>query len=65
MATTIPEALKPADITRFAIRAAQIEKAKPEIAYWCEYIYGTDRSMMLNENRLLLDRATDSHERSS
>ncbi|KAF7713484.1 Uncharacterized protein PECH_001177 [Penicillium ucsense] len=37
MASNIPAALRSADIGRFAIRAAQIEKAKPVIAYWCHY----------------------------
>ncbi|KIV85357.1 hypothetical protein PV11_01058 [Exophiala sideris] len=37
MATQVPAALKAADITRFAHRAAQLEKPKPIIAYWCEY----------------------------
>ncbi|MCJ1289717.1 hypothetical protein MMC34_001250 [Xylographa carneopallida] len=37
MVTVVPAALKSADITRFAIRAAQVEKAKPPIAYWCNY----------------------------
>jgi hypothetical protein len=32
----IPAGLRSADIGRFAIRAAQIEKAKPVVAYWCE-----------------------------
>jgi hypothetical protein len=36
MASNIPAALKSADIGRFAVRAAQLEKAKPIIAYWCE-----------------------------
>ena len=36
MAATIPAALKSIDITRFAMRAAQLEKAKPVMAYWCE-----------------------------
>lgn len=35
MATTIPDSLKSADIGRFVTRAAQIERAKPVIAYWC------------------------------
>ncbi len=35
MATTVPAALKAADISRFALRAAQLEKAKPVIAYYC------------------------------
>ncbi|KAL8909812.1 MAG: hypothetical protein Q9171_004869 [Xanthocarpia ochracea] len=37
MATSIPTALKSADIARFAQRAAQVERAKPSIAYWCNY----------------------------
>ena len=37
MAATVPDSLKLADITRFAIRAAQVEKAKPAVAYWCHY----------------------------
>lgn len=37
MAATIPPALKAADIARFAQRAGQVEKAKPVIAYWCNY----------------------------
>jgi vacuolar protein sorting-associated protein VTA1 len=36
MASNIPAALKSADVGRFAVRAAQLEKAKPIIAYWCE-----------------------------
>ena len=36
MATVVPNSLKSADITRFAIRAAQVEKAKPAVAYWCK-----------------------------
>lgn len=36
MASTVPAGLRTADIGRFALRAAQIEKAKPVIAYWCE-----------------------------
>ncbi|KIW83431.1 hypothetical protein Z517_02676 [Fonsecaea pedrosoi CBS 271.37] len=37
MAAQVPAALKTADITRFAHRAAQLEKPKPIMAYWCEY----------------------------
>ncbi|KAL2849171.1 Vta1 like-domain-containing protein [Aspergillus pseudoustus] len=37
MASNIPAALKSADIGRYAVRAAQLEKAKPIIAYWCNY----------------------------
>ena len=36
MATQIPAKLKSADIQRFALRASQLEKAKPAIAYWCK-----------------------------
>ncbi|KAH8700626.1 Vta1 like-domain-containing protein [Talaromyces proteolyticus] len=34
---TIPDSLKAADVARFVSRAAQIERAKPVIAYWCNY----------------------------
>ncbi|KAL9005211.1 MAG: hypothetical protein Q9188_002010 [Gyalolechia gomerana] len=37
MAASIPAPLKSADIARFAQRAGQVEKAKPSIAYWCNY----------------------------
>ncbi|KAJ9502213.1 hypothetical protein H2202_002277 [Exophiala xenobiotica] len=37
MSAQVPAALKAADITRFAHRAAQLEKPKPILAYWCEY----------------------------
>ncbi|KAG9232649.1 Vta1 like-domain-containing protein [Amylocarpus encephaloides] len=37
MAANIPAKLKTADLTRFIVRAGQLEKAKPVIAYWCEY----------------------------
>lgn len=33
----VPASLKPADIQRFAMRAAQLQTVKPVIAYWCEY----------------------------
>jgi vacuolar protein sorting-associated protein VTA1 len=39
MAAKIPNALKIADITRFATKAIQIEKVKPEVAYWCKKPY--------------------------
>jgi hypothetical protein len=35
MASQIPTALKAADLARFAMRASQLEKAKPVISYWC------------------------------
>lgn len=34
----IPAALRSADIGRFAARAAQVERVKPAVAYWCEYL---------------------------
>ncbi|KAL8707273.1 MAG: hypothetical protein Q9225_007787 [Loekoesia sp. 1 TL-2023] len=37
MAAGIPAALKSADVARFAQRAGQVEKAKPSVAYWCNY----------------------------
>ncbi|EXJ88323.1 hypothetical protein A1O1_05253 [Capronia coronata CBS 617.96] len=37
MAAQVPAALKSADITAFAHRAAQLEKVKPIISYWCDY----------------------------
>jgi vacuolar protein sorting-associated protein VTA1 len=36
MAKIIPACLRSTDIGLFAMRAAQIEKTKPVIAYWCE-----------------------------
>lgn len=35
MAANIPAGLKSAAITPFLVRAAQLEKAKPIISYWC------------------------------
>ncbi|OQE19762.1 hypothetical protein PENFLA_c018G06894 [Penicillium flavigenum] len=37
MASNVPAGLRSADIGRFAIRATQIEKAKPVVAYWCNF----------------------------
>ncbi|KAB8074679.1 Vta1 like-domain-containing protein [Aspergillus leporis] len=37
MASRIPAALKAADIGRFAVRAAQLERVKPVVAYWCNF----------------------------
>ncbi|EKV05226.1 Vacuolar protein sorting-associate Vta1, N-terminal [Penicillium digitatum] len=37
MASNIPAGLRSVDLGRFAIRAAQIEKAKPVVAYWCNF----------------------------
>ncbi|TAQ86901.1 hypothetical protein B7494_g4785 [Chlorociboria aeruginascens] len=37
MAIHIPAKLKAADLTRFIVRAAQLEVVKPVVAYWCEY----------------------------
>jgi hypothetical protein len=36
MAAHIPEKLKAADLTRFVLRASQLETVKPVIAYWCK-----------------------------
>ena len=36
MAANVPAGLKAADISRFAMRAAQVETVKPVIAYWCK-----------------------------
>ncbi|CAI7639619.1 unnamed protein product [Penicillium pancosmium] len=40
MAKVIPEGLRSTDIGLFAMRAAQIEKTKPVIAYWLNQIIG-------------------------
>ncbi|KAJ5278613.1 Vacuolar protein sorting-associate Vta1 N-terminal [Penicillium angulare] len=37
MASSIPASLRSADIGRFALRATQVEKAKPVVAYWCNF----------------------------
>jgi vacuolar protein sorting-associated protein VTA1 len=38
MTSNVPAKLKSADISRFAMRAAQLEKFKqPVVAYWCMY----------------------------
>ncbi|GAB7363528.1 hypothetical protein MBLNU230_g3797t1 [Neophaeotheca triangularis] len=37
MAATVPASLKTADIQRFATRAAQLEKFRPIVSYWCNY----------------------------
>ncbi|OQE11972.1 hypothetical protein PENFLA_c066G00242 [Penicillium flavigenum] len=39
MTNNIPAGLKYADIRRFAMMAAQIEKVNPVVAYWCEPQY--------------------------
>ena len=36
MSADIPEKLKHADITGFAVRAAQLQQFKPVVAYWCQ-----------------------------
>lgn len=36
MAASIPAKLKTADLTRFIVRATQLETAKPVVAYWCK-----------------------------
>lgn len=37
MAANIPAKVKQADLTKFIVRAAQLELAKPVVAYWCRY----------------------------
>ncbi|KAH0553444.1 hypothetical protein GP486_006487 [Trichoglossum hirsutum] len=39
MASNIPSKLKSADISRFVLRATQVEKARPVVAYWCEIFF--------------------------
>jgi vacuolar protein sorting-associated protein VTA1 len=36
MATNLPPKLKTPEITRYVRRAAQLQEAKPVIAYWCK-----------------------------
>ena len=59
MVTVVPAALKSADITRFAIRAAQVEKAKPPIAYWCMFRSLQMGLVVAKQIRQLLDRQSD------
>lgn len=48
MAASLPNALKAANITPFVVRAAQVEKAKPIIAYWCMYfLRGARETLMM------------------
>ncbi|KAF2084010.1 DUF605-domain-containing protein [Saccharata proteae CBS 121410] len=37
MTSKVPAGLKAADISRFALRATQLENVMPAISYWCEY----------------------------
>ncbi|OJJ47870.1 hypothetical protein ASPZODRAFT_131468 [Penicilliopsis zonata CBS 506.65] len=37
MPIDVPATIRSADIGRYAIRAAQIEQAKPIVAYWCNF----------------------------
>lgn len=39
MAANIPTKLKTADLTRFIVRAAQLENARPVISYWCTWSF--------------------------
>lgn len=56
MASNIPASLRGADIGRFALRAAQIEKAKPVVAYWCQCLPPTP-AMELRADRSERDRS--------
>lgn len=47
MATNIPANLKAADLTRFIVRAAQLETAKPVVAYWCKLPCALNAAYML------------------
>jgi hypothetical protein len=38
MADSVPTKLKAAQITPFAKRAAQLERFKPIVTYWCKFI---------------------------
>lgn len=55
MASSLPAALKSADITRFAQRAGQVEKAKPSIAYWCTSDFPSVGRRSERSSRQLLD----------
>ena len=44
MAGSFPPKLKAADLSRFAARAAQLEKLKPVVTYWC-----TEKHLPSNE----------------
>ncbi|TKA63652.1 hypothetical protein B0A49_07983 [Cryomyces minteri] len=37
MAARVPAKMKSADVTRFAHRAAQLDRYKPIVSYWCDY----------------------------
>ncbi|PYH89249.1 DUF605-domain-containing protein [Aspergillus ellipticus CBS 707.79] len=37
MAANLPASLRSADIGRYALRAAQLERVKPVISYWCNF----------------------------
>jgi len=63
MATHIPDNLKSADLTRFIVRAAQLEKVKPVMAYWCRKLY--TKSTIADTSRRVLDRQPNTVERSA
>lgn len=65
MATTAPAALKAADISRFALRAAQLAQAKPIVSYWCTRTLEAPFGRQLISERQLLDREPDLVERPS
>jgi hypothetical protein len=64
MAANIPSPLKAADLTKFIIRAAQLEKAKPVVAYWCELLCPFEK-LYANRKRRILDRKPNPIERAS
>lgn len=65
MATQVPASLKPAGIARFAQRAAQLEQAKPVIAYWCRDLERVSNVQKLTTVRQLLDCTANSSERAA
>jgi len=62
MATSVPEPIKAADLGRFATRAAQLEKFKPVISYWCEYSHTWPQSYLLTRVRRYLVYCREHHQ---
>ncbi|KAK3716700.1 hypothetical protein LTR37_006330 [Vermiconidia calcicola] len=58
MAVQLPSKLKTGDIQRFAVRAAQLEKYKPIVSYWCEYYI---LQQVLNKNLHTSDEECQSY----
>jgi vacuolar protein sorting-associated protein VTA1 len=62
MATNIPAKLKTADLTRFLVRASQLETVKPVIAYWCKLPH-SQIHLEADGSRRILDCQPDPLER--